>query len=371
MPVERPVELPPSPPELRGDGVLLTAWAEHDLPGIVELADDDHSRAFSASLRDVRTIDDARRWLEGRGGPGRISWAVRDPSTRALIGRSGLHEFHAIPRSAEIGYGVHPAHRRRGVATAVVATVTRWAFEEMTLRRVELIHDVGNTVSCRVATQGGYLLEGVERDALGYPDGTIADLHRHARLVTDPPGPADAAPLPLVVPTLDAEGVHLRPWRDEEATTFARGMSDPEAARWSAVGQPFGADDARRMLDRLRRRARDGQSVVWAVEEDGVLAGSLGVRGINTTDWFASVAYWVLPELRGRDIAPRALRAAATYAFEVLGLHRLQLQHALANTASCRVAEKAGFALESVQRGSVLLAEGFVDEHEHVRVNPA
>jgi RimJ/RimL family protein N-acetyltransferase len=122
------------------------------------------------------------------------------------------------------------------------------------------------------------------------------------------------------------------------------------------------------MLNRFRRRARDGQSVVWAVEEDGVLAGSLEVRGINTTDWFASVAYWVLPERRGQGIAPRALRAATTYAFEVLGLHRVRLQHALGNTASCRVAEKAGFALESVQRESFLLAEGFVDEHEHVRV---
>jgi RimJ/RimL family protein N-acetyltransferase len=362
------VELPASSPELVGDGVLLTPWEERDLPAIVELADDDDSRAFSASLRDVRTIDDARRWVAGRSGPDRVDWAVRDPSTRALIGRSGLHQFHENPRSAEIGYGVHPAHRRRGVASAALATVTRWAFEEMSLRRVELIHDVGNTTSCRVATRGGYLLEGVEREGLGYPDGTVADLHRHARLLTDPPGPADAAPLPLVVPVLDAEGVRLRPWRDEEAATYLRGMTDPLAARWSGGHPPGGEADALRMLARFRRRARDGVGVVWAVEEDGVLAGSLGLRSINTTDWFASVAYWVLPELRGRGIAPRALRAATTYAYEVLGLHRVRLQHALGNTASCRVAEKAGFELESVQRESFLLAEGFVDEHEHVRV---
>jgi RimJ/RimL family protein N-acetyltransferase len=364
------VGLPATSPELAGDGVHLTPWEEGDLPAIVELADDD-SRAFSRSLRGVRTLDDARAWLASRSAPDRVDWAVRDPATRALVGRTALHRFDEHPRSAEIGYGVHPAHRRRGVAVAVVATVTRWAFEELTLRRVELIHDVDNTVSCRVATRSGYLLEGVEREALGYPDGTIADLHRHARLVTDPPGPADPAPLPLVVPTLDAEGVRLRPWRDEEAATYLRGTTDPEAARWAAGQPPGGEADALRMLARFRRRARDGTGVVWAVEEDGVLAGSLGLRGINTTDWFASAAYWVLPELRGRGIAPRALRAATTYGFEVLGLHRVRLQHALANTASCRVAQKAGFALESLQRESVLLAEGFIDEHEHVRVSDA
>jgi [ribosomal protein S5]-alanine N-acetyltransferase len=51
-----------------------------------------------------------------------------------------------------------------------------------------------------------------------------------------------------------------------------------------------------------------------------------------------------------------------------LGLHRVQLQHAVDNAASCRVATKAGFALEGTQRGSCLLAEGFVDEHLHARV---
>ena len=71
----------------------------------------------------------------------------------------------------------------------------------------------------------------------------------------------------------------------------------------------------------------------------------------------ASVAYWVLPEHRGRGIAT-ALCAPPPRTASVedgLGLHRLQLQHAIGNDASCRVAEKAGFALESVQRESFLL----------------
>ncbi len=361
------VALPPSSPELLGAGVLLTPWEERDLPAVVELADD-IGRTWSRSLHDVRTVEDARRWLTERSGSDRVDWAVRDPATRALLGRTSLHRFDEHLPAAEIGYGVHPAHRGRGVATAAVAAATRFAFGDLGLRRVELVHDVGNTVSCRVATRGGYLLEGVEREALAYPDGRVGDQHRHARLVTDPPGPADATPLPLVVPALDAEGVRLRPWRDAEAATLLRGMTDPEAARWAAGHPPGGEADALRTLARFRRRARDGAGVVWAVEEDGVLAGSLALRGINTTDWFATAAYWVLPELRGRAIAPRALRTATSYAFEVLGLHRVRLQHALGNTASCRVAEKAGFPLESVQRESVLLAEGFVDEHEHVRV---
>ena len=50
--------------------------------------------------------------------------------------------------------------------------------------------------------------------------------------------------------------------------------------------------------------------------------------------------------VRGRGVAPRALEVATAYAVDGLGLHRVQLQHAVENIASCRVAAKAGFALE-------------------------
>ena len=43
-------------------------------------------------------------------------------------------------------------------------------------------------------------------------------------------------------------------------------------------------------------------------------------------------------------------------------------QLAVLSRACCRVAEKAGFALEGTQRGSCLLATGYVDEHLHARV---
>jgi RimJ/RimL family protein N-acetyltransferase len=364
-----PAPLPEVAPDLPGDGVLLTAWREEDLAAIVELADDPASRAWSASLRHVYDVEGARVWLAGRSGPGRVDWAVRDPDTGRLIGRAGLHRSDQPPPGAELGYGVHPAYRRRGVAVAAAQTASRYGFEQLGLTRIELVHATGNVASCAVATRAGFAYEGTDRASMDHGDGVLHDAHRHARLAGDPPGPAAAVPRPLEVPDLEGAGIRLRPWDDAEAETFARGMADPLSARWSNAPQPFTADHALRMFDHFRRRARDGQSLVWAVEHDGVVAGSLGVRSINTVDMHASAAYWVLPEARGRGIAPAALWLATGFAFDALALHRMQLQHAVANTASCRVAQKAGFGLESVQRGSCLLAEGFVDEHQHVRLS--
>lgn len=358
----------PAAPDLRGDGVLLTAWRPDDLPAIVGLADD-VARHWSRSFAHMHTVDDAARWLAERSGPGRVDWAVRDPATGALVGRTSLHRITTEPASAELGYGVHPEHRRRGVAVAAVATAVSYAFGDLGLLRVELVHDVGNVGSCAVATRSGFALEGVERQALGYPDGRVADQHRHARLATDPPGPVEpTAPQPLEVPELSGAGVRLRAWTADDAAAVLTGLSDHEAVRWSPMPPPPDLAAARAWIAGRAARAASGRAVYWAVEADGAVVGAVALREVNLLDRWATASYLTLPAARGRGLAGRALDLATSYAVSGLGLHRVQLQHAVDNTASCRVAEKAGFALEGIQRGSCLLATGYVDEHLHARV---
>jgi RimJ/RimL family protein N-acetyltransferase len=355
-------------PEVVGDGVLLGPWRDADLPRVLELADDAQTRAWSPSLRPVRDLAAARAWVAGRHGPDRVDWAVRDPAGGELIGRVGLHRFTEHPGAAEVGYGVHPAYRGRGVARRAVAAAAGYGFGVLGLARLSLVHAVGNPASCAVATRVGFAYEGTERAALDHGDGVLHDVHRHARLATDPDGPADAAPVPLAVPVLETGDLVLRPWRADDAGVYLRGLTDPESAKYYPLPPPRTEDDARRLIGRLHRRAVEGSAVAWAVEADGAVAGSIAVRSINLVDRHASTSYWVLPEARGRGVAPRALGIATSYAFDVLDLHRMQLQHAVTNPASCRVADKAGFVLESVQRESCLLADGFVDEHQHVRL---
>lgn len=361
------LDLPAVAPELHADGVLLSPWEDRDLPAIVELADE-VGRRWSRSLHDVRTVEDARRWLVERSGPGRVDWAVRDPATRALVGRTSLLRFQDSPPSAEIGYGVHPHHRRRGVAAAAVAAVAGHAFGELGLRRIELLHDIGNTASCAVATRSGFALEGVERQALGYPDGRVGDQHRHARLATDPPGPA-GRPAPALDPVeLLGAGLLLRPWQPSDADDVLRALSDPLIVTWNPRLPLQDLDDARWWLAGRAARWADGRAASWAVVEDHRVVGSVALRGLDRIDSFAVASYWTVPSARGRGVAGRGLAAATSYAFEVLGLHRVQLAHAVANTASCRVAEKAGFRREGTLRESNRLADGFSDEHLHARL---
>jgi [ribosomal protein S5]-alanine N-acetyltransferase len=110
--------------------------------------------------------------------------------------------------------------------------------------------------------------------------------------------------------------------------------------------------------------------VHWAVADadSGVLLGRAALKHLKFSDGTAEVAYWTVPAARGKGVCPRAVDAMASWAFGVAGFHRLDLQHAVGNTASCRVAEKAGFAVEGVRRSAWLLADGRHDVHAHARL---
>ena len=81
------------------------------------------------------------------------------------------------------------------------------------------------------------------------------------------------------------------------------------------------------------------------------------------------LGYTVLPAERGRGVARRAMAAATRYAFDDLGLFRVQLYHAVENVASCNAALAVGYRLEGTLRQSYRYGDGRRhDEHLHARL---
>jgi RimJ/RimL family protein N-acetyltransferase len=108
----------------------------------------------------------------------------------------------------------------------------------------------------------------------------------------------------------------------------------------------------------------------WIVAaDDGRAVGTVSLFSIDRAQGTALVGYRTVPAERGRGVATAALRAVAREAFDGLGLHRIQLYHAVANPASCAVARAAGFTLEGTLRESYLYGDSLRhDEHLHARL---
>ena len=95
-------------------------------------------------------------WADGAAA----NVAVVDAISGALLGAIGLTLRDGI---GEVGYWTAPWARGRGVATRAAVLHTDWALQVLGLPRVELLADVGNLGSQRVAERAGFVCEGVAR----------------------------------------------------------------------------------------------------------------------------------------------------------------------------------------------------------------
>jgi RimJ/RimL family protein N-acetyltransferase len=137
----------------------------------------------------VVDVETARAWC-ARGADWsdgtHATWHAADRSTGRLVANCSVFAIDRDHATAKIGYRVAPWQRRRGVGSEVVAIVTQWSFDELGLARIQLEHAVPNVGSCRVASNAGFVLEGVLRSASQDGLGMRHDDHVHGRLVTDP-----------------------------------------------------------------------------------------------------------------------------------------------------------------------------------------
>jgi RimJ/RimL family protein N-acetyltransferase len=177
----------------------------------------------------------------------------------------------------------------------------------------------------------------------------------------------DLQPLDLV--DLPAGQWTLTPSVPEHAPEALALFRDPEVQRWNPAPKVVDLDSA---LDWLKRnRAWGPEWAVWSiVDRDGKFVGTSLLWNMDRADHLnGSVGYRIAPWARRQGVATAAVRAMTTYAFDVVGLERLDLVHTLVNVGSCFVAERSGFVLEGTLRSDYRTDDGRRwDCHIHSRL---
>lgn len=158
------------------------------------------------------------------------------------------------------------------------------------------------------------------------------------------------AGLPLPTPPLSDDVVALRPWSAADVPAQLAAFSDAAFQRFSDW-EPRTEADARRSLveqEQARRRGEQVELAVVARDDRDVVLGGASLNGVDLSQGRAAVGYWLAPEARGRGFATRSVRLLAGWAFEDLGVVRLELTCGPDNRASQRVAERCGFTREGI-----------------------
>jgi RimJ/RimL family protein N-acetyltransferase len=155
--------------------------------------------------------------------------------------------------------------------------------------------------------------------------------------------------------------VRLRRPVAADAEWIVDACRDPENQRWlPLLPSPYELEHAEWWLHRADDVWADGSAAPFVIED--VAGGApLGVIELRIAPP-ADVGYWLAPEGRGRGAMTRALRLLVDYAFDELGLERVELFTLRDNVRSQEVAERAGFVREGVARDRIESRDGAVHD---------
>ena len=144
------------------------------------------------------------------------------------------------------------------------------------------------------------------------------------------------------------EQVTLRQWRDSDLEPYAAMNADAEVMRYFPAR--FTYDQSKSSLERQRTLIEQRGWGLWALDVDGLFAGSTGLAipvfeapfmPCVEVGWRLRREYW------GRGIAYRGALHALDYGFSILKLAEIVSFTALANAPSRRLMERLGFVRDA------------------------
>lgn len=167
--------------------------------------------------------------------------------------------------------------------------------------------------------------------------------------------------------------VTARAYREEHINALFEAVSEsiPEVAQYETWCHPgFTRDEAAEYVNWWRRMWAEEQAYYFAVEEQatGAFLGSCGLSDLCKEHRRAGLGFWMRSSATDRGYATDAARAVLSFGFEDLGLARVEIEVAVGNNASRRIAEKLGCRREGVLRQRLILPAGPVDTEMYAMV---
>lgn len=172
-----------------------------------------------------------------------------------------------------------------------------------------------------------------------------------------------------------ASGFRMRAWTNDDVPALLRAF-EPDEMRWQQPGPPLdNAEAALAWIAKRRFQWETGTGYTFAVTDayddagaDHDILGSMSVTAINRDHEIGWVAYWTMEHARGRGVATEAAIAITEWAFADLNLFRLETGHRTDNLASCKVATRAGYAIEGIERAKLRYGDTRYDTEAHARL---
>lgn len=368
------------PAGLRGERVLLRAPRDSDAGPLHPIHTADvpaamltYGRPWVPERLESSIARHTRRMREPPDDT-RVWFVIADPDDTAALGDVMLRDIDPHNRHGEIGIALTEAARGRRLGRDAIHVICRYAFRLRGLHRVQYQASAPNIASVRAALAAGFRREALLRQAEwvhgGFTDTVVLGL-----LADEWPAATSPAPAAPAVPTTPANPTvadpDARSGGDARSQLAAGGIILRERLRGDLPSLWTTASDVdtwlltqdgpylpvplerwvRAFEDELPEKPGTGSVGFTVADRDGGgPVGSTLLWGVDSFHRNAHVGITLAPEARGHGRGTDVLRAMCRYAFDVRGLHRIEIETLADNAAMRGAARRAGFVEEGARR---------------------
>jgi len=160
-------------------------------------------------------------------------------------------------------------------------------------------------------------------------------------------------------PTLRGRAVHLRPPRMDDADALFRLFSQPDVTRYWSRPPMQARVEAEGLLAEMHEAFAARSMLTWLIVPRGrdTAIGTCTLFHFEPRNRSAELGYALLPECWGHGLAAEAAALALAWAFDRLGLQRIEACTDPRNGRSRRLLERLGFRSEGLMRGRLALGD--------------
>jgi RimJ/RimL family protein N-acetyltransferase len=164
----------------------------------------------------------------------------------------------------------------------------------------------------------------------------------------------------------------LRQWRLEDEASLVKHANDRRVSidLRDRFPFPYTAAHAKEWLARTVPVDPPTSFAITDPETDEPVGGVTLMLQTDIERINAEIGYWLGVASWGRGMMTSAVKAATSYAFDVLGLERVFAVAFTRNTASARVLEKAGYRLEGKMLHSAIKEGVVLDQFMYAVTKP-
>lgn len=97
---------------------------------------------------------------------------------------------------------------------------------------------------------------------------------------------------------------------------------------------------------------------VFVIQFEGRFVGLIGFKSIDMQNRRTEMGYWLSEPFQGRGVVTESLKALIKFAFNDMGMNRIQIRCATENLSSRRIPLRTGFKFEGIERDGEILTGG-------------